>query len=157
MKKIVLTLICCAFFAGENRAQYSGYSSKEFMADWSYNDPATYSSYRKGSTLKGFGLGMIIGGGVAMIVGIATADKTTTSNGLSTQVNLSGTGGAVFAAGTVCAVAGIPLMIIGNVKRKNAKQAYLNEFGEIQTGSVSPEPRLELQTSPGGMGLAFVF
>jgi ABC-type uncharacterized transport system permease subunit len=143
MKKIFLTVICLALFASENMAQY----------DNMRNDaPDLYRSYRAGSTLSGVGMGLTLGGLTAAVIGFATADKETTTTSSGTQVNLSGSGGAMFAAGVVFAIAGTPLWIVGNKKKKNARRAYHREYSDATTA-----PYLKLHSTANSVGLALVF
>ena len=158
MKKLFLICISLALFAGKGVAQI-GYEPrvKDLKQNMAYDDPWLYKKYKTGSTLSGLGAGLTIGGVAAIIIGIATADKETVKEGGSTQVNLSGSGAGVFAAGLVCAVAGTPLWIIGSTKKRNAKNTYLREY---EYGVHTPDhasPYLQLTTAPKGLGLAFVF
>ena len=159
MKKLIFICIALALFAGKGAAQYAdGYmSAAELQYRMSRNDPQLYQKYQSASALSGFGAGLTLGGVAAIVIGIATADKETVTNGLSTQVNLSGQGAGVFAAGIVCALAGTPLWIIGNTKKKNVRNTYLREYGYGMNTPEHPSPYLQLNTAPKGLGLAFVF
>ena len=161
MKKLILVSISLALFAGQSVAQYvAPMSGAELKYRMSMDAPQLYQKYQSGSKLAGFGAGLTIGGLVAIVVGAATADKETVTNGVSTQVNLSGTGGAVFAAGVICALVGVPVWTVGNTKKKNAKNAYLKDYGYGFHAPVPvppPSPHLQLNTSSNGLGLAFVF
>ena len=158
MKKLFLLCISLALFAGQGVAQI-GYkpSATDLKYDMSFNAPHLYKKYKTGSTLSGFGAGLTIGGVVAAIIGVATADKETVKDGATTHVNLSGSGAAVFGAGIVCALAGTPLWIIGSTKKRNARNTYLREFGYGACTSNQYSPYLQLNTAPKGIGLAFVF
>jgi hypothetical protein len=153
MKKIFLVWICLAAFAGTCMAQYSSNRAGNWVDDMCTNAPELYGSYRSGSTLKGLGMGLTFGGLAAAVIGVATADKETTSTGIGTQVNLnlSGSGAAVFVVGTVCILVGTPIWIVGGSKKRRARNAYLREYGyEIPA---QPAPYLKLN----GVGLALVF
>ncbi|MDR1919878.1 MAG: hypothetical protein LBQ65_09570 [Tannerellaceae bacterium] len=143
MKKIILTLIALALFVSQNMAQYD---------NMRYDAPELYRSYKSGSTLSRTGMGLTLGGLGLAVIGFATADKETTSTSTSTQVNLSGPGGGVFAAGIVCALVGTPIWIVGNTKKKNARRAYQREYGNTTNA-----PHLKLHSTANTLGLALVF
>jgi len=159
MKKLVLFCISLALFAGKSAAQNAGsaLSAAELKERMAVNAPYLHQKYKSASNLRGVGMGMTLGGVAATIIGIAVADKETINDGMSTQVNLSGPGAGIFAVGLVSAVAGTPLWIIGGVKRKNARNAYLREFGYSINAPVDPSPYLQLNVTPNRMGLALVF
>jgi hypothetical protein len=167
MKKIFLAFVCLAFFASENRAQYynnysnygrnSNYRGGSWLDDMSYDAPDLYRSYRAGSSLAGFGMGLTLGGLAVAVIGVATAEtEETTSNG-ATQITFTGPGGAMLAAGVVTAIVGTPIWIVGSTKKRNAKRAYLRDYGEIRPLPVPPSPHLQLNSTANGMGLALVF
>ena len=153
MKKILVCMMLLGLIGNYASAQM------ELQQRMALNAPRLYQSYKTGSTLSGIGAGLTLGGVAAIVIGIATADKETVTNGASTQVNLSGTGAGIFAAGIVSTLAGTPLWIIGNTKKRNARNAFLREFGNSVQAPVPPAPHLQLNTTPYGMGmgLAFVF
>ncbi|MDR2476092.1 MAG: hypothetical protein LBD45_09585 [Bacteroidales bacterium] len=152
MKKIFLALICLAAFAGTSMAQYSTNRTGNLVDDMRTNAPDLYKSYRSGNKLRNVGMGLTIGGIAATIVGVAVADKKTTTTSTGTQVNLSGTGAAVFVVGVVGILAGTPTWIIGGSKKRRAKNAYLKKY------SYEPSaPYLKLNSSADGIGLALVF
>ncbi|MDR2385422.1 MAG: hypothetical protein LBD80_07185 [Tannerella sp.] len=160
MKKILFTIICLALFASENMAQYYGNinRSRNWLDDMSYDAPDLYRSYRAGSTLASIGMGITLGGLTAAVIGFATADKEKVTTSAGTQVNLSGEGGAMFAAGILFAVIGTPLWIVGSTKKGIARRAYFREFGDVPpTIPAPPVPYLKLNGHSQGMGLAFVF
>ncbi|MDR1938382.1 MAG: hypothetical protein LBQ73_07780 [Tannerellaceae bacterium] len=153
MKKIFLTVICLALFASENMAQYDNRSgSGNWVDNMRYDAPDLYRSYKAGSTLSSTGMGLTLGGLAVAVIGFATAEKETTSTSSGTQVNLSGSGGAVFAVGTVCALVGTPIWIIGSTKKKNARRAYQREYGDATNA-----PYLKLHSTANSVGLALVF
>ena len=162
MKKLVLLCISLALFAGQSVAQVTGVtpnalSNEQLKERMAINAPLLYKKYNSASTLSGFGAGLTIGGVAALIIGAVTADKETTKDETGTHVTLSGTGGAVSAAGFVCILAGTPIWIIGSTKKKNARNAYLREFGYDAHVSVSPSPYFQLNAARNNVGLAFVF
>ena len=160
MKKLIVICISLTLFVGKGTAQI-GYkpSNADLKYDMSLNAPQLYKSYKTGSTLSGIGAGLTIGGIAAIVIGVATADKETVKSGGSTQVNLSGSGAAVFAGGMVCALAGTPLWIIGGSKKKRARNAYLRDYSYNIDAPDKPSPYLQLTPSSygHGLGLAFVF
>ena len=155
MKKLILVFISLAIFAGKSTAQsqirLSTAELKEMMA---MNAPHLLPRYESACRLSGIGTGLTIGGVAAIILGAATADKETVNTATSTQVNLSGPGAGVAVAGFLCTATGIPLWIVGGVKKKNLKNKYFNEFGE---NTKAPSPYLQLNPSRNGIGLALVF
>ena len=160
MKKLFLVCISLALFAGKGTAQSVSYykmSKAEMVQNMAYDAPHLYKKYQSGSTLSGFGMGLTLGGLAAAIIGVATADKETVSNGASTQVNLSGSGAGIFAAGLVCAVAGTPLWIIGSTKKKNARNTYLREYDYGYIAPSRSTPYFQINAASKGLGLAFVF
>ena len=158
MKKLFLLCLSLSLLVGNATAQIGYRPSKaELKYDMSLDAPHLYKKYKTGSTLAGVGTGLTIGGVAAIIIGIATADKETVNTSTGTQVNLSGSGGGVFAAGLVCALAGTPLWIIGGAKKKNARNTFLREYGNSVYGQNHSSPYLQLTTAPKGLGLAFVF
>ncbi|MDR2775343.1 MAG: hypothetical protein LBC19_11505 [Tannerella sp.] len=133
-------------------------SSPVYQGNWKsqmqVKAPDIYRKYQKNSRLAGFGLGLVAGGVTAIVVGVATGEKTTTTTATSVQVQVKGTGGAIAAAGTVCVLAGTPMMIVGFSKRSKAKREYLNNPDYSQTyRSPLQSPHLEVYPN----GLAFVF
>ena len=160
MKKFILFFIGLALFAGNGVAQqYAGYprSKAELKERMAYDDPYLYQRYKSASTLSGVGAGMTIGGVAAMVIGFATADKTTTTTSTSAEVKLTGTGAAVFGAGAVCALAGGTIWIIGSVKKNSSRNAYLREYGYSFQSPVRPSPYLQLNPARNGLELALVF
>ena len=158
MKKLFLLCLSFSLFVGNATAQV-GYKPRtsELKYNMSLDDPYLYKKYKTGSTLAGVGTGLTIGGVAAIIIGIATAEKETVKTSTGTQVNLSGSGGAVFAAGFVCALAGTPLWIIGGTKKKNARNTFLREHGNSAYEQNHSSPYLQLTTAQKGLGLAYVF
>jgi ABC-type uncharacterized transport system permease subunit len=161
MKKIILAFICLVCFTSENMAQYSDRYNHSRSGNWvddmMKEAPDLYRSYKTGNTLFGAGMGLTLGGLTAAVIGFATADKETTTTATGTQVNLSGSGGAVFAAGMIFTLVGAPMWIIGSVKKKKAKRAFLGEYGDVQTVPVAPSPYLTLHSTANSMGLALIF
>ncbi|MDR1556015.1 MAG: hypothetical protein LBS88_03135 [Tannerellaceae bacterium] len=156
MKKYVLMILSLLFFAGESMAQYATPQSPEsLIARMQKNAPELYRSYRNGSTLSGVGIGLMAGGLGAIVVGVATGEKNTTTNGLQTNIEVKGTGGAIAAVGTVALLTGTPLMIIGLTKKSRAKRNYLARYGDMgfEQPTLRQSPHLEVHPN----GLAFVF
>jgi hypothetical protein len=133
-------------------------SVTQYPYDWKSRMQATapdlYKKYREGATLSGVGIGMLSAGVVMIIVGAATGEKSTTTTATSVSVNVGGTGGAVLAIGSVCVLAGTPLMIVGLSKKSKAKRKYFNQYGNrVEYKSPLQLPHFELRTN----GIAFVF
>jgi hypothetical protein len=129
--------------------------SNDWKSRMKIDAPDIYQKYRKGNNMAGFGLGLAAGGLISAIVGVATADKTTSATPTGVEVRLHGSGGAVFAAGMICVCAGTPVMIVGFSKRNKAKRQYLSRIENTGDRQVSPLqlPHLEVRTN----GIAFVF
>jgi len=159
MKKMFLVCIGLALLAGKGIAQNANYSmsTAELKQRMALNAPHLYKRYNTGSTLSSIGAGLTIGGASAIVIGIATADKETVKTGTHTQVNLSGTGAAIFAGGLVCAIVGTPLWIVGGSQKRNARNNYIRQFGYSDNITVRPSPYLQLNTLQDGVGLALVF
>jgi ABC-type uncharacterized transport system permease subunit len=161
MKKLVIACISLAIFAGNGLAQGNSpqLSSADLKQRMALDAPQLYKRYKSGSTLSGVGAGLTIGGAVAIVVGIAIADKETKKTNMGTQTNLSGPGAAVFAVGLVSALAGTPLWIIGHSKKKRAKNAHLRDYGYSGHIPAQSSPYLQIKAAPNGMGagLALIF
>ena len=134
---------------------YNNYRVGNWADDMRVNAPDLYRSYRSGSTLSGVGMGLTFGGLAASVIGFATADKETTTTSTGTQVNLSGSGGAAFAAGVVCILVGTPIWIVGSSKKKRAKRAYFRDYS-YETPA-PPSPCLRLHSTANTVGLALVY
>jgi hypothetical protein len=156
MKKLLLISISFALFTGKGIAQspYS-FSKKELKQEMALNAPEIYQKYQSGSTLKGVGMGLTLGGLVTMVIGIAAADKETVEEKHQTTLYLSGPGARVAIAGTICALAGTPLWIIGGSKKRIARNRFLRDY----TYNIPPKtsPYLQLNAARNGVGLAYVF
>jgi hypothetical protein len=102
------------------------------------------------------GIGLLGGGLAVATVGIATSEKNISTGATQATIEFTGTGGAIAAVGIFASIAGVPLMIIGSKKKKNAQRSYLRQY-ESNTGfeDLAPQrsPRLEVHSN----GLAFVF
>ena len=159
MKNLVLVCISLVFFAGKSIAQNAdqALSTAELKQRMALDDPRLYQRYKTGSTLSGIGCGVTLGGVAAVIIGIASADKETQTNGLNTQVYLSGPGAGIFAAGLVAALVGTPVWIVGHSIKKNTRSSYLRQYGDGSNVPVHPSPYLQLNSVSNGLGLAFVF
>jgi hypothetical protein len=156
MKKYVVAILSLLLFAGESMAQYAPPQSPEnLIARMQRNAPELYRSYRTGTTLSGLGIGLMAGGLGAIVAGVATGEKNTTTNGMQTDIEITGTGGAVAAVGTIALLTGAPLMIIGLTKKSKAKRNYLRQYEDM--GFERPAPRLSPHLEVHPNGLAFVF
>jgi hypothetical protein len=69
---------------------------------------------------------------------------------------ISGKGGTYIevGVGTACLAVGIPVIIIGNKKKKNAMDEYRIRYSEA---SEKGAPHFQLNVHPNGLGLAYVF
>jgi hypothetical protein len=143
-------------YNNNNSYSNNNYRPGSWLDDMSYDAPDLYRSYRSGKTLSGLGMGFTIGGLAMMVIGVATADTDTQSSGTQTTVYLSGDGAAVFGLGLVFTLVGTPIWIVGSAKKRNAKNAYFREFGELNLPTL-PSPYLKLNSTSNGMGLAYVF
>lgn len=159
MKKLFLICIGLLLFAGKGVAQTSSVelSNKELKERMAVNAPLLYNKYKSASTLKSVGMGLTFGGIGLGIIGMIAADKETTSDGVTTTVNLSGPGAVIFGVGIVSAIAGVPIWIVGGTKRKKTRNAYLKEFGYSMPTPTQPVPYVQLNSSANGLGLALVF
>jgi hypothetical protein len=160
MKSLAIVGIVLFLFTGKCVAQNSGsaLSTAELKERMGLNAPQLYQKYKSASRLSGVGTGLTLGGAALMVVGIATADKETERSDARVEVRLSGAGGAVFVVGLLSACAGTPLWIIGSSKKRNARNAYLRQFGD-SAYAPKPSPSLYLQVRPSsnGAGLAVIF
>jgi hypothetical protein len=132
-----------------------------YQTDWKAKmqaaAPDLYQKYRKGATMTGVGIGLLSAGVVAVVVGVATGEKSTTKTATSVSYRVEGTGGAVAAIGSVCVLTGTTLMIIGSSKKRKIKQQYFTQYGNkinaYERKSPLQSPHLELRLN----GLAFMF
>jgi len=132
-------------------------SKEELKQRMALNAPHLYDRYVSASKMSGIGAGLTIGGIALAIIGTSVADKETVKEGGTTYVYLSGPGAGLFAVGIVSTIVGTPLWIVGGVKKKRTRNAYLQEFGYSVNVPVQPTPYLQLKAAPNGLGLAFVF
>ena len=132
-------------------------SKVELMQRMEMNAPLLYQQYKSGSTLSSVGAGLTLGGVALAIIGVAVADKETTTDGYYTEVTFSGPGAAVLGVGVVSALVGTPLWIVGGSKKRKARNAYFREFGYGENVPVQPSPYLQFNTAPNRLGLAVVF
>jgi hypothetical protein len=152
--------------SNSKRRIYKSNSSYNSNSNSSYNyyynrsrnwlDDNLYRSYKIGKTLSDIGMSFTLGGLAAMVIGFAAADKEKVTRGGLPVLYLSGEGAAMYATGLVFAVIGTPFWIVGNRKKRNAKN--LRESGDLNLPIPTlPSPYLKLKTISNGMGLAFVF
>jgi hypothetical protein len=105
-----------------------------------------YQKYRSGRKQTTIGLivaltGVAIGGGITA-VGI--------ENGYDVEEYLP----AAMLVGGACIATGVPLMIIGNTKKRSALREYERTLSETP---VKDAPRFQLNMHGNGVGLAYVF
>jgi hypothetical protein len=62
--------------------------------------------------------------------------------------------GTFFVAGTICVIAGIPIMIIGGGEKRKAINSYLQQVSESPVRNTS---RLQINLHGNGLGSACVF
>ncbi|MDR0394075.1 MAG: hypothetical protein LBH77_02840 [Tannerella sp.] len=159
MKNLLLLCIGLVLFTGKGSAQnhlnLRRLNKEELKYEMSRNAPQLYRQYRTGSTLSGVGMGLTLGGIAAIVIGVATGEKETVTEGGQTTLYIYGAGGGIAAIGTACALAGTPLWIIGNVKKKKARNRYIRDYSYDLPGK--PSPYLQLNAVRNGMGLAYVF
>ena len=132
-------------------------SDIELKQKMALNAPYLHDKYTTATTLKRFGVGLTLGGLAATIIGVAVADKDVVKENGVTTTYLSGPGAGVFTVGMVSICVGTPLWIVGGVKRKKTRNAYLQEFGYGFQAPVQPSPYLQLTAAPNRIGLALVF
>ena len=135
---------------------YKNFNLKQMM---SINAPHLYDRYNSANNLSNIGTGLTLAGLGAAIFGYTIADKETRSSSMGTEVYLSGPGAAIFSAGFIGACVGTPLWIVGAVKKKRVRNAYLREFGYSNYVPTQSSPYLQITTAQKGMGIgmAFVF
>jgi hypothetical protein len=158
MKRLLLICIALAFIVGEGASQTTGakLSNAELLKRMEANAPQLYRSYKTGKTISIVGMSMTIGGALVGIIGLSTAESTTTHNGGGTQVNFEGAEGAIGMVGVLVGIAGIPTWIIGNKKKKNARTAYINEFGDTAYRPAKVEKASAyVELRPTGIALVF--
>ena len=159
MKRLSILVLGCIFAQMTMNAQnvVAVPSTAEIMQKMALNAPYLYERYKSASTTKSVGVGLTLGGAAIAVIGFAVADKETITTGTYTETKLSGPGAGVFVAGMVSACVGTPLWIVGGIKKKNTRNAYIREFGYSMQAPVQPLPYLQLQVAPSRMGLALVF
>ena len=85
--------------------------------------PLLYQQYTNGRLMTGFGLALTITGGVAMGTGgVLAVFSNMFQYGILTESVV------LFAIGGVCLTTGVPLMIIGGTKKRNAYNTFRKEY-----------------------------
>ena len=157
MKKLLLLFISLVLFTGKGVAQNAKLqlSKAELKQEMALNAPQLYKKYKTGKALSGIGMGLTIGGFIAVVAGIASEDNETVKEGGKTTVYLSGSGATLASLGTACILGGVPLWIIGGTKAKKARNRYLYDYSyDIPAKS---SPYFQINTARNGVGLAYVF
>jgi len=133
-------------------------SKEEVVQRMALNAPPLYDMYSSAHKLSRVGMGMTLGGfGLAMI-GFAVAEKEEIVNtGTYVEYRLSGPGAGLYAVGIISTVVGTPLWIIGGVKKKNTRNAYIRQYGYSYHVPVNPSPYLQLSAAPNTVGLKLTF
>ena len=159
MKKIVILCLCVSMLTGKSVAQHNSYalSKLDLKTSMAMEAPKYYSKYVSGSKLGGVGCALTLGGAVVAIIGAATADREKVKTDTGSQVSLTGTEGVLYHVGIVGVMAGTPLWIIGSTKKKNARNAYLKQFGTGYNPPNATSPYLQLNIAHQGVGCSFVF
>ena len=139
-------------------------SGRTILADMRVNDPEMYSQYQSARKKQRTGIIMTgVGGGVLAIGAIFSiipdSDNTTVTMGsyvIETGGDNSGlrkTGVVLLVAGTACLSVGLPVMIIGKKKKKQTFQEFKDQYYFSQ----QPSSYLQMNISPGRIGLAYNF
>jgi hypothetical protein len=157
MKKLLLLGISLVLFTGKGIAQnYNLLLSKEALKqEMALKAPPLYKQYNTGSALSRVGMGLTLGGIAALFIGAATAETETVTYGGVSTLEISGPGYTIASIGTICALAGTPLWIIGSTKKKKARNRFLRNYSSDIPDKSSPY--LQLNAVRNGMGLAYVF
>ena len=157
MKKLLLLCISLALFAGKGVSQNVNLqlSKEELRREMALNAPHLYKKYKTGKVMSGIGMGLTLGGVVAVIAGISSSDNETVEEGGRTTVYLSGSGYAFASVGTACILAGTPLWIIGSTKRRKSQNRYFRDYSYEEPAKSSPY--LQLSAVRNGIGLAYIF
>ena len=109
--------------------------------------PLLYQQYLNGRKMTKYGLTLTISGGIAIISGGVLAAF---SSMLLLDVPTASV--VLFAVGGGCVTAGVPLMIIGGAKKRNAYNTFRKEYPAKQTIS-----HFQLNVHGNGLGFAYVF
>jgi hypothetical protein len=118
-------------------------------SNMSTDDPFLYQRYASGRRQAGFGRILLIVGAVSSIGGVAALSSD------SDHDTSLGSSGAIFLAiGGICITAGIPVLIIGGVKKNSAMSEYRRRYADA-SGKGAPHFQLNVHTN--GLGLAYVF
>jgi len=157
MRNLLLVCIGLVFCIEKGLAQDFGRSLSrvELQQKMIMNAPQLYNKHKKGVILSRVGMGIVIGGGVAMIVGNITAERKEVDGDKMDE--LSGTGGVIHKVGYVSAIIGGAVWITGGSIKRNTRNSYLREFGNSAIVPVQPAPYFQLNASSNGLGLALVF
>ena len=157
MEKLLLLCISLALFTGKGIAQNVNMqlSKEELRQEMALKAPHLYKKYKTGRAISYVGMGLTIGGVVAVIAGISSSDNETVKEGGRTTVYLSGSGAAFASAGTACILAGTPLWIIGGTKKRKSQNRYIRDYCYEEPSKTSPY--LQLKAARNEIGLAYVF
>jgi hypothetical protein len=129
------------------------YASSDWKTLMQLKAPEIYRQYQKKARMAKAGWWIAGAGALVVVVGAATGEKETVTNGMSVQVRLNGTGGAVAAAGSLVAITGVTVAIIGTTKRNRIKNDFISQSSRYTQKSPLQSPHFEIRTN----GLAFVF
>ena len=141
----IIVLVLCAISINLN-AQTTVYRNEgeRFLKE---APPLLYQQYKNGRQMTGFGLALTITGGVAMGTGgVIALFSNMFQYGILTESVV------LFAIGGTCLSTGIPLMIIGGAKKRNAYNTFRKEYPVKQT-----IPNFQLNLHVNGLGFAYVF
>ena len=145
------------FAAPVNSGNYqSGLLTGYWKSDMQIKAPYLYQDYRKNAKLVKAGWWMIGGGILLMGIGSSVAEENNASSTYPYgQYGVSVSGSVLYWIGCASYTAGIPVVIVGYVKRNRAKRDYFMQYGNGRYVRKSPlqSPHFELRTN----GLAFVF
>ena len=139
-------------------------SGRAVLADMKANNPEMYSQYRSEGKKQKSGIIMTsIGGGLFMMGAIFSilpdGDRGEITSGpfvIQTDGDMSGlrkTGPVFMAAGAVCASIGLPILISGGKKKKQILQDFKEQYYLSQPSS----PYFQMNISPNGVGIAYMF
>ena len=109
--------------------------------------PLLYQKYRNGRRMSNLGLAITITGGVALINGVwIAAFYSMFDSGIPTECFV------LFAVGVGGVSTGVPLIIKGGAKKRNAYNTFRKEYPAKRTSS-----NFQLNLYGNGLGFAYVF
>ncbi len=119
----------------------------DLLAEMQANNHTLYQQYTTGKRMTVAGGLLLVSGGIMAGVGfllLSSADGDESKNQYGTELTV---------AGNLCIAAGIPILIVGGKKKKNA----LKEFSKQYYSASTATSHIQFNLYPNRLGVAYVF